>query len=371
MDYLQITITRSKDYFQLLKRRWWILAIFAVMVCILMLFNSLLKPSYYQATTTFHPVNESNPAISNSIGALFGGNLGSESDQLLTGVLESKYLSEAVVADTVDFGILPHLRLLTFIDSASLPTSDFRLLADEIIAQNVSPNNLTSYIKGLFIPPSTTKDYRKKILSASQIIRIGLKVSETTNGFTQLDIYAATPELAEHISRGYLSQINSYYDQVKTQKARRNLEFYTARSEKIKKDLDATTRSRASYQDRLKSGIFAVDRVKLEELLAREEILRQMYISLVLSKEQAEAQLQEVVPVIQVLDQPIPPFRRVSSSLILNGTVGIILGAFLGTLIVLRGLIFQDLKDIIRYFIKQATSGSTSQKSEDSTPEAF
>lgn len=321
--------------------------------------NSMLKPSYFSSKTTFHPENLGTNTSANPLGIFLGANNLNSSNQFMIGVLESKFLSEAVASDSIDPTNFPTSLELSLLQDPEADTFPKVLMADLILKHNPSYTGLISYLISNGIEGAQQPSLRQKVLRASALIRKSMSYEIDENGFIELNISGSTDRLSGLTCWGYLNQLNAYYARIKTQKARRNLEFFTKRADKIEKELNVMTRTRASYQDRMVGSVYSYDNVYLQELLAKESILREMYISLVLSKEQAEAQLQEVVPAIQILDPPVPPFRAIRSSLVLNIAMGLILGMIVGTLVAVWRTLARDAMKAIRMFYRQAIESAS------------
>ncbi|MEO0585703.1 MAG: GNVR domain-containing protein, partial [Bacteroidota bacterium] len=255
--------------------------------------------------------------------------------RFMIGVLKSKHLSEQVAADSVMWD------------------GEMQLLADLIIDSRPDFTSIGTYFQYLFTFSHYEYDYRGKIRSAGKEISGSLGVETTEEGFIQLQIASYNSRIAHIISDQYILQLNSYYRKRRTEKASRNVRFFSFRADSIRNELKKVN-EKLAY--RINKKIFdyrAESQIKIIELESEQGILSQMYVNLILAREQAMAQLQEDIPVIQVLDRAQPPFDIVKPSRIFYIAIGLFLGLFLGVFILTYSLLREDVLAILQTYMKQ------------------
>ncbi|MCI4668986.1 MAG: hypothetical protein MRZ79_12705 [Bacteroidia bacterium] len=334
MDIKSI-LQRLGVYLEHIKRGWIVILICGMVLAILLLANSMLKPTFYQAYTTFHPETGKQEGEGMSpINLLFGSQAGGGSNQFMMGILKSRNLSEQVVSDTVEID------------------GERRLLADLIIESLPNYSSLVSFFQYSVNGAPTEKSHRVKVIQAASYIRSSLAIKNTEEGFIQLGISAYESRLSGIISESYIEQLGIYYSKRKTEKAGRNVRFFSFRADSVKNELDKINRRIANYVDKSRYKIYARDEIFPVDLENQQAILSQIYSSLVISREQALAQLQENIPVIQVLDPPMPPYRSISSKKYLYATIGLLAGVFIGVFLVTRQLLWEDITTIVRQALK-------------------
>lgn len=247
--------------------------------------------------------------IPDPISILMGSSDGSASGQQMIGVLQSKSISEAVVADT----ILWH--------------DTERLLAEVILEERPQPGfSLIGMIQQIFIE-DTGLTYNAKIIQSSQQLMREQSLETSEQGFIVFSFGFYNPVLCQLIAEKYIDNLISYYTKQKTAKAQLNVDFFTERTDSVKKELDVVSARRARAIDQEQYRVFARDMVSTAELDAKLEMLKEMYIQLVASREQFIAQLKRETPIIQVLDPPKPPFDVEGPSVLvhfLGGLIGVI-----------------------------------------------
>lgn len=298
---------------------------------------ALFSPTFYIAHASFHPETNSNRSSALSASPLSfilgsGGLDGNEADRMEE-VLKSRKLSQAVVADSV------------VIDSEKL------LLADLVIEKYPKKFAPIKFIKSLFTPPvSYTKE--SKITEAGKNVKAGLVIEKVESGFLTMDFSFNDHKLTSILSQKYIEKLKEYYKDQKTEKAEINLEFFTERAAFVKRQIDSTATRLAYFQDRNKNLRFARQMISAKELETKLEYLKEMYKTLVTNREQAASQLQRDTPIIQVLDEPLPPFIRSQKSFPIYLIFGLVLGAFIAALWFTRKLLWEDVIGYIKNSIE-------------------
>jgi hypothetical protein len=325
-------LARIPVYLDRIKRKWLAIILIALVPAILMVWQALSKPSLYVAKTVFHPeTGQQNGSNRGNALSLILGNPGEGGETgFMIGVLKSRNISEAVTSDTIDW------------------KGEQQLVADIISNAYPKSYSLLGYIQNLLFPPSTSTSYQSKVLSTASAIRSSMFIEATPDGFINLDISFYTQEMAGLISRLYIKNLNEYYTRQKTAKASNNVTFFTRRADSIQRELEKTSRSLARYYDRNQNLVFTEDQVVPTELLLRQDIQKQMFVTLTLTKEQALAQLQQDTPIIQILDHPNPPYKSMEANPILYGTIGFIIGLILAMFLISRKLLKEDLNQLIQ-----------------------
>lgn len=298
-------------------------------------------PSSYTARTVFHPDTSVNPLMgdaANPLSLILGGQAeGAEQGQMIE-ILQSRHINEAVAADTI-------------------LVEEQRRLAARVILEMYDPGfSIVQWVTELFTGKPEPLTDAKRIKNAAGIMESLLKAEVTENGFIVMLFSCKDPEIGRQLSYRYIHHLTQYYERQRTEKAKNNVAFFTQRADSVKRELDKVTYGLARNIDQNQFRIRATSEVYPSELRAKQEILKQMFITLTISREQAVAQLQQETPVIQVLDRPEPPYTRKGRSVIKYGLMGWFLGSFFLTLFLTRKLLREDLGN----FIYQALSGTSS-----------
>jgi hypothetical protein len=331
-------LERLKAYLNNLKANWgWILLVMATMTGLFYL-HGWSKPTFFTATTTFHPEAEKNVSSTEvSLPQLFTGMAQGDSEMTyMKGLLASKSLNRSLVADTVMFRDTSYL------------------LADLIFEYQPAYSSLVSYLIHVINPDETDYhqlDLTRKIYFASSQVTRSTTLGTTPSGFAELRLSYYDSELAGLICEQYLKQLKYYYSNQKSLKAQQTIEFLEVRTDSIKRKLDSVNYALALSVDEGRFRLFARDEIRPTELQSTQSILSQMYVSLYVSQENVRAQQQRDLPVLQVIDPPMPPYETTKSNIALYIALGLIVGFLLGVLLVSIPMLRQDLRYIMQELV--------------------
>ncbi|MDX1907922.1 MAG: hypothetical protein SF053_12885 [Bacteroidia bacterium] len=336
MDILSI-LQRLTDYRDAILRRWWLVALVTLLLTTLLVVNGMLRPTFYSALTVFHPetTGEGFSAETSAISMILGGGQEKGPASFMIGVLKSRHISEAVAADSVEYH------------------GQKRLVADLVIESTPKYGSLISWITSRFAAAPDTIPYRSKIINTGYNLRGSLKLEVRPDGFITMNFFCSDEELTGVLSREYIKQLDKYYLEKKTEKATRNVAFFSHRADSIKRELDKASYALARLQEQNRYGFLRQDEVLPGELLARQTMLQQLYVTLTISREQAMAQLQQDTPILQVLDEPDPPYEVVSGQIVLYMVIGVLGGIAVSVLVICYPLIRTDAQQLIQQFLLQ------------------
>ncbi len=321
------------------KRRWWIIGI-SGLLGLYFAYNAHRSPTYYQAKAIFHPENETSSGfnIDNPVSFFLGSPSASIESSTMTGILNSRRISEMVVKDTVVlvrdtfFVVNPdiHYGILNG-DTISLDTS--RVLLADAVNDLFKPGfSVLGYLIRLVSKPPEIPTKQQRIYAAGKTLRKQLNAIVNDEGFIDMELSIPNTRMAKVLSDKYIRALRDYYIGQRTAKAERNLSFFTFRVDSVKQELESVNRQIALFFDQSRYRVMAREEVLPRELEAQQEYLKELYINLTLSREQAASQLLEDTPILQVLDYPMPPFIKEDDSrvfgLLLGGLLGFLLTGF-------------------------------------------
>jgi hypothetical protein len=129
-----------------------------------------------------------------------------------------------------------------------------------------------------------------------------------------------------------MAEVTNYYVQIKTQRAKLNLEFIQQRTDSIRVAYNSALFGRAAFTDANINPIRQTAVISGEKQQTDIQILKASYIDLVSALEEARTALRRDTPLIQYLDTPILPLNQNRSSMkkwfILFFIVGCLLTTF-------------------------------------------
>lgn len=303
----------------------------AVLLCAVMLgLFSLTRERYYQAKATFKPEENKSQDLSldPALAAFFGGAAPSSTgNQEIIGVLLSRKISELVASDSI------------LLDGKKTLVADAWLLRVEGKFNWSKPFKARVRLEDY--------GYQEKVTLAGRLMRAAMKAKENEYKFIDFLFASSDQELTGLVSQQYLDDLIEHYNLQKTQKARRDLEFFTHRADSIKEVLDGSANYVASFYDTNKYRTQFRSEVGVKKKEIEVEYLRQIYQQLVLSREQARTQLLRDTPIISILDAPKPPFKTVKPRPWVYALGGAFLGFFLMALWIVRPQLKADITGLI------------------------
>lgn len=324
-------------------------------------YRELKKPTEFIAAAKFHPETEGSNSVNleNPASLLFGGGLVPEESQNMIGILRSRRIFEAVLKDTIvlhldTFFVYRQAHPYGFYqksgraDSVPLADAEKIVLVDQVESIFQGEPTLFQRFLAWLLPEEKKRSFASRLYRAG--VQLDKRMTATVNddGFIDFSLSIPDQRYVKILADKYIIALRSYYQNQKTEKAKRNLEFFTYRADSVKTELDAVNRRVANFLDRSRYRVMASEEVLPRELQVTSELLQQLYISLMLSKEQAASQLQETKPILQVLDVPRAPFKAEKGSLVKGIIIGLFLGLTLLSLWFCRKLIREDLIGLLR-----------------------
>jgi uncharacterized protein involved in exopolysaccharide biosynthesis len=201
-------------------------------------------------------------------------------------------------------------------------------------AQRLSdPNNFTRIENKVLLNLHSTLVGKTAIFSAgydkkSEIINFGLTTHNETLSIELLkNLYA---DLTEYYIRETTAKENKSYANLKNQ------------VDSVKRSLDGSTLAAAKAEDAGRGAFLMEDREKIEKLKRDGMISAAVYSEALKNLAMATVSKENSVPIVKELDMPIAPIKPEQLSLIKALGIGIALGLFLGSLVVVVRKIFVD-----------------------------
>ena len=150
-------------------------------------------------------------------------------------------------------------------------------------------------------------------------------------GIMTISVTAGEPELAAGLTQSFLGHLRDRVQRIRTEKAKRNLEFVEQRFGEAKEQLREAERKLAQFTDRNKQINSARLRTQRDRLQRQVTFASDLYSQLQGQKTKAAIELQRSEPVVTVVEEPVPPIERSAPrrtlllllSLIVGGIVGV------------------------------------------------
>ena len=321
----------QKLYLRLAKVKLLIFGIAAGLAVLLYLYAKQ-QPVIQTALATIYPLTASNdgPGGNNPLSAILGTsdaskNFSSEASINIVDLATSRTTREEVAMD----------RLQKFGNKTIA----------ELLVESFNAN------RSLFTQPiEMPKNDTALRVVGGEFIRNGLEANVTKNGMLELRFSNANPTIITPISYALIDKISQFYIDLKIKKAQNDYNFTVAKMDSLQSVLNTYDRRAINMNN---TTLF-VPPGKIEYTIPKENLINDKTRVLAMrnasanNKEEALWRLQKARPIIQILDPPIPPFTKKSSSGIMYGLVGFVLGMLLGSLLFCADIIYKYINAEIK-----------------------
>lgn len=296
--------------------------------------RALTLPKRYTSLATFIPdqqgdapgLDMGNPAsfITNSL--IMGNSV--EITQIL-GVLNSRRLRESVVSDSI-----------TYKDKREL-------VADLIIEKQLETNMYAVISYAIFGKPQKLT-LTNKINASANYLKSKLVASVNDFGYINMTFTFYDKEVVQQLSLLFLDKLIIYYKEQKTEKTKQSVEFLKVRLDSLNNEYKAISSQIATINERNRYNQDYHLEMRKRDLDFQYELIVRLVMETNMTLDQARNQLEKDIPIIQVLDEPKPPFTKSKPNLIVHGISGLILGAILMALWISRNYVKEDVVVILR-----------------------
>lgn len=182
--------------------------------------------------------------------------------------------------------------------------------------------------------------------TGADLLKQSMTARINKNGILEINFSSTDQDLVSPVGYILIDKISEFYKDLKIQKAKVDYEFTVAKIDSLEKVLG--TFDRKAIQ--LSNTTLFVPSEKLqyqipkENLVAeKDRVMRQRDAS-ANNREEALWRLQKVTPIIATLDKPDPPFDMQKPSSVMYAIIGLVLGTFIGILLLISGVFYKYAK---------------------------
>jgi hypothetical protein len=340
----RILFLQVLDGIAYLRSKWLIILIAATILGIAGTIMTWLKKPLYKAEITFS-IDEGDRSSGKSefsvyseqlgLGPVDGGSLFSTSKNIEE-LLKSRLLMEKTLRSSFQNGD----SLITFADFF-LDSLDFR---QEWIKKSAFPDlafNTTKKNKNELLFENGIISRMHKKLSSEYV-----KITQKSKGTSITSVTCITEHelFSKYFLEKLISEVTQYYIDAKTKRSKINLSIIEKRNDSVKKAYIASVFGRSAFTDADINVVRQTASAPVEKKQTDVQILRSAYVELSRNIETAKTSLMNETPLIDLIDTPILPLDRISSSALKNFIIYFIGGAFLSA-------VFLSLKRLFRKII--------------------
>ena len=165
---------------------------------------------------------------------------------------------------------------------------------------------------------------------------ISLAVDKKTSVIS-LSVTAQDPQVAARISQVVIDRLQTYVANYRTEKSRKDLEYYQKLYEESRADYFASQQRYASYMDRNQDVVLQRVKTEQERLQNEMNLSYQLYNTCAQQLQAAKAKVQQETPVFTIINPPQVPLKRSKPSRATILIACIFFGAVLSSVWVLWG----------------------------------
>jgi uncharacterized protein involved in exopolysaccharide biosynthesis len=329
-----------KQLIKRLKKFSWLIAIIALVFGGLFYFMAKQSVVIYTSKSTVFPLNSSNEnastsAISNLLGLSdapksFSG----EASINIVELAGSRRTREAVASSTI-------------------PSMKNKTIAELLVEENNSHTGFTQN------DPIETKklDSTALVNVASNMLRLGFNAKINKNSILELYYSNSNPKIVKEVSYVFIKKLSEFYIDLKKKKAQIDFEFAVKKADSLLNVLNALDK-RAIQLD--ESTFFTNEELKRFSLpkinvINDKQTVQSQYYYAVNNREAAAYKLQKETAIIEILDKPEGPYESTTKSTKLYAIIGMLLGGFIGVIIVSWKIINKYLGDELNKALEKAS----------------
>lgn len=326
---LRELINRGELFLAYLLGRWKTIIMGTVLFTLLFLGYNLIKSPTYTARTTFVLENQSGGGLGqlSSLASLAGVNVG--------GLSESGRLFQ------ID-NIQELYRSRRMIEKTLLSTSthaDHRLLINHYATSEKLiekwKNKFSADDLDFLKPREEFSRLQDSLLMevTNNIQEANLIVSKPSRKLSILDVSVIHKDevFAKEFDQVLVRNVNEFYIETRTKKARENLRILQSQTDSVKRVLDSKVYEYAAATQELPNAnpLYATNQVPIQKLSIDLQTSGAVYAEMVKNLEVSKVTLRNTTPLIQIIDEPILPLEDGNWSLLKTIVLGIIIGGIL------------------------------------------
>ena len=235
---------------------------------------------------------------------------------------------------------------------AKIPSMNNKTVSELIIEEN---NKHVGFMQNQTILPP--RDSLSQINIASSLLGGGFVAKINKNGILELYFTNSDPKLVREVSYIYIEKLSEFYIDLKKKKAQIDYEFAIKKADSLLIVLNALDKRAIALDESTFFTNEGLQRYSLPKTnLAQDKAtVQSQYYYAVNNRESAAYRLQKETPIIEPLDRPEPPFDQVQKSKMLYAIIGLILGSFIGILLVSFKIINRYLAEELNKAIEKAS----------------
>jgi hypothetical protein len=328
-----------KQLISRLKKFSWIIIIITLGFGVLFYFIAKQGVVLYTSKSTVFPLNSSNDnaisgsAISNILGL-------SDAPKSFSGEASINIVELATSRRTREAVAL-----------ARIPSLKNKTIAELLVEEN---NKYTGFMQNN--PIKVPMDSAMMINVASNMLYTTFSAKINKNGILELYYNNSNTAIVREVSYVFIEKISDFYIDLKKKKAQIDYQFAVNKADSLFRVLNALDEraiklDETTFFTNAELKRFNLPKINLDQDKAT---VQSQYYYAVNNREAAAYKLQKETPIIEALDKPEPPYDANGKSTKLYAIIGLLLGAFIGTIAVSWKIISNYLGSELNKAIEKA-----------------
>lgn len=305
-----------------------LLLLSGVLFAFLMFFYSKKLPVLYTTKATVYPLSSSseNSATANTLSTLLGisdlpKSFVAEASISIVDVASSKSTREAVVLEKI-------------------PSLGNKTIAELLIEDY---NKYKSFNQKTIEMP---KEEKKLSAVGGKLLFETMKARMTKSGILEIILSSHNPSILTPVANTLVERISFFYKNLKIKKAKIDYDFATSKVDSfggVLSGIDGQAIGMANHTMFVLPDNLQYQLPKENNAIEKSRVLRQRDVASD-TKEEALWRLQKVTPVIDILDQPEPPFDEQKPPVILYTVFGFFAGMLLFSIFAVTDLWISNIR---------------------------
>ena len=343
---LRDLILKGRSFIQEIVRHWRILALCIVLAVGFQVYKYITFEPVYPAKITFSVDEDEGGSNAGLTGILGQFGLGSvrpsryNLDKIMAlsksrRVIEHTLFSKLGIDGKDDFLANHLIREYKVMGPANTPggkPTDFFFTHDSLAAFNRTENEMLMTLYGMIIGPP---EHPEKALVAADY-------NEDTN-IMSIDVSTSDEALSLALAHRMFESLSRYYVNKAIEKQLKTYNVVSAKKDSVLTVLKSTEYQLANFKDTHRGLLMRTDQVSELRLTREITALAAMYAEVLKNTEVADFSLKNKLPFIQLIDAPLSPIQPTQISLLRKLLMGIIIGGFIGSALVVCRRIWLDI----------------------------
>lgn len=329
-----------KQLIKRLKKFSWLIAIIAVLFGGLFFYIARQSVVIYTSKSTVFPLNSSND---NNISGSAISNILGLSDA-------PKSFSEEASINIVELATSRRTR--EAVSRTRIPSKNNKMIAELLVEEN---NKHTGFMQNEKIE-FDKNDTTLLVNISSNILKNTFVAKINKNGILELYFSNSDQSIVREVSYVFIQKISDFYIDLKKKKAQIDYQFAVNKADSLLDVLNglddrAIKLDESTFFTNTELKRFNLPKINLDQ---DKQTVQSQYYYAVNNREAAAYKLQKATPIIEALDKPEGPYDEDGKSKKVYIIIGILLGAFIGVILVSWKIISNYLGEELNKAIEKA-----------------